>query len=85
MSAASIPHSPAASTARLVENTDVSTPSQPGRRAPGPIPTQNPKCGLIVIDFDTADGYPPWAAEFPELDEAPGETTRKGVHTYFLR
>ena len=41
--------------------------------------------GLVVIDFDTSEGYPPWAAEFPELDEAPAETTTKGVHVYFVR
>ena len=41
--------------------------------------------GLVAIDFDTRDLYPVWAAEFPELDAAPAEETRKGVHVYFRR
>jgi len=41
--------------------------------------------GLVVIDFDRAKLYPAWAAEFPELEAAPAERTRKGMHCYFLR
>ena len=41
--------------------------------------------GLMVLDFDRADLYPAWAAEFPELEMAPAEQTRKGIHCYFLR
>ena len=41
--------------------------------------------GLIVIDFDRADLYPAWEAEFPEMAAAPAERTKKGIHVYFLR
>ena len=41
--------------------------------------------GLVVIDFDRAELYPAWAAEFPELEAVPAERTRKGMHCYFLR
>ena len=41
--------------------------------------------GLIVIDFDNKDIYPAWASEFPELATAPAESTKKGMHVYFMR
>ena len=41
--------------------------------------------GLFVIDFDVHGLYTDWAAEFPEMEAAPAERTRKGVHVYFQR
>jgi len=41
--------------------------------------------GLFVIDFDEHALYTDWLAQFPELERAPAEMTRKGVHVYFRR
>ena len=41
--------------------------------------------GLVVIDFDEPHQYGVWAAEHPELENAPTERTNKGMHVYFLR
>ena len=41
--------------------------------------------GFFVIDFDKEDQYGAWAAEYPELESAPAERTKKGMHVYFLR
>jgi hypothetical protein len=41
--------------------------------------------GLVVRDFDEADAYHQWAAEFPRLSRRlPTVRTRRGYHVYFL-
>jgi hypothetical protein len=89
MSAASIPHSPAASTARLVENTDISMPSQPGRRAPGPIPTQNPKCAgdknSSTPTPRAAPGLPQTAAKITVNSQHPPRGSPRSAKLHLLR
>lgn len=41
--------------------------------------------GLFAIDFDKHEQYGEWAAQHPELESAPAERTKNGMHVYFQR
>ena len=41
--------------------------------------------GLLVVDFDERRLYDVWVADHPELENAPTERTKNGMHVYFLR